>query len=87
MKNDLEGSKILGRSFLAFGKVKIDVETDELILKFNKERVVFHAYQWTPYVEDIETCYKLKEKGSEVSKNMKRGVFTGMRVSLAPDVF
>ncbi|XP_050877805.1 uncharacterized protein LOC127081603 [Lathyrus oleraceus] len=81
MKNDLEGSEILGRPFLASGKAKIDVETDELILKFNKEKVVFHAYQWTPYVEDIDTCYKLKEKGSEVSKNMKKGVFTGVRIA------
>lgn len=46
MKNDSKGSVILGRTFLAIGKTKIDVETCELTLKFNKEKVVFHSYQW-----------------------------------------
>ncbi|XP_050895585.1 uncharacterized protein LOC127102228 [Lathyrus oleraceus] len=87
MKNDSEGSVILGRPLLATEKAKIDVETSELILKFNKENVVFHAYQWTSYVEDLETCYQLKEKGSEVHKRMKREIFTVVRVSLAPAVF
>ncbi|XP_050916381.1 uncharacterized protein LOC127131507 [Lathyrus oleraceus] len=45
MKNDSEGSVILGRLFLATGKAKIDVEIVELILKFNKEKVVFNAYE------------------------------------------
>lgn len=53
MKNESEGSVILERPLLATGKAKIDVETGELILKFNKENVVFNAYQWTPYMEDI----------------------------------
>ncbi|KAI5392578.1 hypothetical protein KIW84_077105 [Lathyrus oleraceus] len=56
MKNDSEGSMILGRPFLATGK-------------------------------DLETCYQLKEKGSEVHTRIKKGVFTGVRVSFAPDVF
>lgn len=43
--------------------------------------------QWTPYVEDLETCYQLEEKGGRVHKRMKKGVFTGVRVSLLPDVF
>ena len=36
----------------------------------NKEMVVFNAYEWTPYVEDLETWYQLEEKGSEVHKRM-----------------
>ena len=59
MKNDSEGSVILRRLFLATRKAKIDVEIGELILNFNKENVVFNAYQWTPYMEDLETCYQL----------------------------
>lgn len=47
MKNESEGSVILGRLFLASGKAKIDVETGEIILKFNKVKVVFNAYQST----------------------------------------
>ncbi|XP_050896404.1 uncharacterized protein LOC127103170 [Lathyrus oleraceus] len=57
MKNDSEGFVILGRPFLATKKANIDVEIGELILKFNKEKVVYHAYQWTQYVEGLEACY------------------------------
>lgn len=53
MKKDSEGSVILGRPFLVTGKAEIDVETCELILKFNKEKVLFNAYQWTPYTKDL----------------------------------
>lgn len=75
IKNDSKGAVILGRPLLTTGKVKIDVETGELILKFNKEKVVFHASQWKQYVEDIETCYQLEEKGREVHKRMKKMSF------------
>ncbi|XP_050875549.1 uncharacterized protein LOC127079170 [Lathyrus oleraceus] len=43
-KENSEGSIILRRPFLATGKEKIDVATSELILKFNKEKVVFEVY-------------------------------------------
>ncbi|XP_050877994.1 uncharacterized protein LOC127081811 [Lathyrus oleraceus] len=69
MKNDLEGSVILGRPFLATRKAKIDVETGELIFKFDKEKVLFHTIS---YVEDLETCYQLKEEGREVHKSVKK---------------
>lgn len=75
MKNYSKELVILERPFLATGKAKIDVETSELIFKFYKEKVVFYAYQWTPYVEDHETCYQLKEKHSEVPKKMKKMSF------------
>lgn len=55
MKIESKGSVIVGHPFLATGKEKIDVETDELTLKFNKEKMVFNPYQWTSYVEDLET--------------------------------
>ncbi|XP_050914751.1 uncharacterized protein LOC127129643 [Lathyrus oleraceus] len=71
MKYYSRGSVILGRPFLAIGKAKIDMETGEMTLKFNKGNVVFNAYKWTLYVEDLETCYQLEEKGSEVHKRMK----------------
>ncbi|XP_050889044.1 uncharacterized protein LOC127094228 [Lathyrus oleraceus] len=87
MKNDSEGSVILGHPFLATEKAKIDMDTNELILKFNKEKVVFHAYQWTPFMEDLETCYQLKEKDNEGHKRMKKVFFTGVRVPLTSDVF
>ncbi|XP_050918373.1 uncharacterized protein LOC127135781 [Lathyrus oleraceus] len=37
-KGDSRGLIILGRPFLATGKAKIDVETGELVFKFNKEK-------------------------------------------------
>lgn len=48
MKGDSGGSVILGCPFLATRKEKIDVETGELVLKFNKEKMLFNAYEWTP---------------------------------------
>lgn len=75
MKNDSEGLVILVRPFLATGKAKIDVETCEFILKFNKDKVVFNACQWTPYMEYVEIWYQLKEKGSEVHERMKKKSF------------
>lgn len=59
MKGDSGGSVILGRPFLTTGKAKLDVEIGELVLKF-KEKVVINAYEWTPYLEDLETCYQLE---------------------------
>lgn len=85
-KGDSGGSIILGRPFLAIGKALIDGETGELILKFNKEKVVFNVYEWTQYMEDLETCYKLKEKRSKVYKGMKTSELTSVKVSLAPDM-
>lgn len=45
MKGYSRGSTILGHSFFTIGTRKIDVETGELVLKFNKENVVFNAYE------------------------------------------
>lgn len=36
---------ILGLPLLVIEKAKIDVETGEFILKFNKEKLVFNSYQ------------------------------------------
>lgn len=66
MKGDIGGPVILGRPFMATRKVLIDVETIELSLKLNKEKVVFNGYEWTSYVDDMETCYQIEEKSSMV---------------------
>lgn len=68
MKGDTCGSVILIRPFLKIGKVLIDVETDELNLKFNKEKVMFNVYEWTPYINDLDTSYQLEEKDRKVDK-------------------
>ena len=69
------------------GRQKIDVETGELILKFKKETLVFNAYEWTPYMEDLETCYQLKEKGSELHQKNEKRSFHRREGIPSPDVF
>ncbi|XP_050896471.1 uncharacterized protein LOC127103250 [Lathyrus oleraceus] len=61
-KGDSGGSVILGCPFLAIVKAKIDVDIGELILKFNKEIVIFNVCEWTSYMEDLDTCYHMEEK-------------------------
>ncbi|XP_050919384.1 uncharacterized protein LOC127136918 [Lathyrus oleraceus] len=56
MKGDSGVSVILGRPFLAIGKALIDVETGELVLKFNNEKVMCKVYEWTSYMDDLNTC-------------------------------
>lgn len=83
MKGDLGGSVILGRPFLGTGKALIDVETNDLVLKFNKQKVMINVYEWTPYVDDLETCYQLEENASKVDKGIKKRELTGMGVHYA----
>ncbi|XP_050919528.1 uncharacterized protein LOC127137082 [Lathyrus oleraceus] len=45
MKGDSRGSVILICPFLVTWKALIDVETSELVLKFNKEKAVFNMYE------------------------------------------
>lgn len=85
-KGDSGGFVILERPFLTTGKVNIDVETSELILKFNKRNVIFKVYDWTSYVDNLDTCYHLKEKGRKVDKGIMRREVICVRVSLVPDV-
>ncbi|XP_050889535.1 uncharacterized protein LOC127094798 [Lathyrus oleraceus] len=83
---DSGGSVILELPFLATGETSIDVKTGELILNFNKEKVVFNVYEWTLYVEDLDTCYILEEKGSKIYKGKEISEVTDVRESLAPDI-
>ncbi|XP_050892563.1 uncharacterized protein LOC127098101 [Lathyrus oleraceus] len=78
---DSRGPVILGRSFLKTEKALIYVETDELSLKFNKEKVIFNVYEWAPHVVDLETCYRFEEKGNKVEKGESERELTGVRES------
>lgn len=57
--------------FLTAGKVLIGLETSELSLNFNNEKMVFDAYEWTPYADDLEHVTRLKTK---VSRTTKEGI-------------
>lgn len=85
-KGDSIGSVILGRPFLVSGKAKIDAEMGELILKFNKRKFVFKVYDWTQYAENLDTCYHMEEKGSNVDKGQGKSEVTGVKVSLSPNI-
>lgn len=45
MPEYVETSLILGRPFLEIGRELIDVELGELILRFNKQKVVFNVFE------------------------------------------
>ncbi|XP_050876505.1 uncharacterized protein LOC127080220 [Lathyrus oleraceus] len=53
MKGESRGSVIIGLLFLVTRKTLIDVETGELVLKFNTEKVVYNAYEWTIFMVDL----------------------------------
>lgn len=57
MKRDTRGPIILRRPFLETEKALIDMETAELRLKFNKEKVMVNVYEWISYVDDLDPCY------------------------------
>lgn len=86
MKGDSGESIILERPFLATRKALIDVETSELVLKFNNEKMAFKVYEWTLYMDNLETCYQLEGKGSNDDKGKKESELISVRVSLAPDM-
>lgn len=48
--------------------------------------MVFKVYEWTPYIVDLETCYRFEEKDSKVDKGDNEGGLTSVRVLLMLDV-
>ena len=59
MEEDQEVPLILGRPFLATGRVLIDVQNDELTLRVNKEEVMFNIYQAMRFPEDPSACFRV----------------------------
>ncbi|KAI3472592.1 hypothetical protein Pfo_030075, partial [Paulownia fortunei] len=56
MEEDQEISLILGRSFLATGRVLIDVQRGELTLRVNEDEVMFNIYHALKFQEEPYTC-------------------------------
>lgn len=74
---------ILERPFLAMGKELIDMESGELSLRSNNEKVVFNVLEWMQNIEEKDEFYKVEE-------NKKDGELIGgriidTRVSLGPE--
>ncbi|XP_050898001.1 uncharacterized protein LOC127104904 [Lathyrus oleraceus] len=65
MHEDSETPLILGRPFLEMGRDLIDVELRELILRFNKEKIVFNVFEAMKRQKENPQCYRIdmmKEK-------------------------
>ena len=81
---------ILGRPFLATGRVMIDVQQDNLILKINDEHVTFNVFKSMKYSSSLDTCFKIDaidqfvdEKFQEYSLRIRwRDVLLNLRTSL-----
>ena len=59
MEEDQEVPLILGRPFLATGRALIDVQKGELILRVNKENVMFNIYQAIRFPEDLSSYFQV----------------------------
>ena len=59
MEENQEVPLILGRPFLAIGRALIDVQKGELILRVNKEEVMFNIYQAMRFPKDPSTCFRV----------------------------
>ncbi|XP_050889956.1 uncharacterized protein LOC127095289 [Lathyrus oleraceus] len=86
MKGDTGSSVIIGCPLLATGKALIYLKIGGHSLKFNNEKMVFNAYEWTPYADDLETCYQIENKAIKDDKGRNKGQLSSVSVSLAPNV-
>lgn len=77
MEEDYETPLLLGRPLLATSKALIDVEMGELILRFNKQQIIFNVFGAMNHQKENPQCYivdvveemvqKVFESGSLVS--------------------
>ena len=59
MEEDDETPLLLGRPFLATGRALIDVEMGELMLRFQKEQVVFNIFEAMKHRNENLQCYRV----------------------------
>lgn len=59
IQEDFETTLLLGRPFLAIGRALIHVELGELILIFNKEKVVFNIFEAMKHHKEKPQCYRI----------------------------
>lgn len=59
MQEDKEVPIILGRPFLATGKIEISVHTGKLTLNVDDERVIFNIFGQDESVCSLHTCFSI----------------------------
>lgn len=59
MPEDVETPLLLGRPFLSMGRALIDVERGELILGFNKEKIVFNLFEAMKHTHEDLQSYQI----------------------------
>lgn len=59
MPKDAETPLLLGKSFLATGRALINVELGELILRFNKENIVFSMFEAMKHHKESPQCHQI----------------------------
>lgn len=59
MPEDAETPLLLGRPFLATRVALMDVERGELILRFNKEQVIFNVFEAMKHAHEDLQCYQI----------------------------
>lgn len=59
MPKDVETPLLLERLFLATGRALIDVGRGELILRFNKDHVIFNVFEAMKHAHEDLQCYQI----------------------------
>ncbi|KAL5544755.1 hypothetical protein UlMin_008539 [Ulmus minor] len=59
MEEDREVPLILGRPFLATGRILIDVHQGELILRVQDEQVTFNVFEAMKFPSDVDACFEI----------------------------
>ncbi|KAL2491673.1 Uncharacterized protein Adt_27301 [Abeliophyllum distichum] len=59
MGEDRDVPLILGRSFLATGRVLIDVQKGQLVLRLNEEQVTFNVFKAIQYSSSSDSCFQI----------------------------
>ena len=70
MQEDKEVPIILGRPFLATGRVMIDVQKGELRLRVQEEEVTFNVFNAIKHPHDTDSCFRVDMLEAIVSSQL-----------------
>ncbi|KAL5550171.1 hypothetical protein UlMin_000347 [Ulmus minor] len=79
---DMEVPIILGRPFLATGRVLIDVHNGELTMRVQDEKVTFNVFQAMKFPNEVEECSALSLVDSLVSERFAECCSSPMQLAM-----